>query len=268
MFHENVAWFCGARDRSAAAGADACAGAGAPCPPLAAVVVRSFSLHSLAARKRQFDAEVTYHNGENIPVVLFLNKLDQGGKVRREPPPRHAPSLAARPNDDAFRTTPTRADNIFLPYSRAREKRRAPSRRAPHSFPNDSLPNYACDGRRRLFAAATSLFDDAAERRFSSVWCCADAGLVAGMVVLLLAMSMATVVMMVTALAPKLAKDELDAFCAAHGFVAWFPCSAKTGENVEIAFSALTSHVMGCIDLWVHEDWTLESVFLKNCACA
>ena len=85
---------------------------------------------------------------------------------------------------------------------------------------------------------------------------------------LLLAMSMATVVMMVTALAPKLAKDELDAFCAAHGFVAWFPCSAKTGENVEIAFSALTSHVMGCIDLWVHEDWTLESVFLKNCACA
>ena len=55
---------------------------------------------------------------------------------------------------------------------------------------------------------------------------------------------------------------------AAHGFVAWFPCSAKTGENVEMAFSALTSHVMGCIDLWVHEDWTLESVFLKNCACA
>jgi GTPase SAR1 family protein len=105
----------------------------------------SFNLHALAARKRQFDADVTYHNGENIPVVLFLNKLDTGA---------------------------------------------------------------------------------------------------------------------------KLAKDDLDAFCAAHGFVAWFPCSAKTGENVEMAFSALTSHVMGCIDLWVHEDWTLESVFLKNCACA
>jgi hypothetical protein len=46
-------------------------------------------------------------------------------------------------------------------------------------------------------------------------------------------------------------KEQLDAFCKEHGFIAWFETSAKTNHNIEEAVRGLVadilSHPGGCL---------------------
>ena len=47
-------------------------------------VARPVQEYEEASHAHAPGGQVTYHNGENIPVVLFLNKLDQGGKLAKD----------------------------------------------------------------------------------------------------------------------------------------------------------------------------------------
>jgi len=39
-------------------------------------------------------------------------------------------------------------------------------------------------------------------------------------------------------------KEQLDAFCAEHGFIGWFETSAKTNHNVEEGVRGLVSNIL------------------------
>mmetsp|Transcript_4954 Transcript_4954/g.10294 ORF Transcript_4954/g.10294 Transcript_4954/m.10294 type:complete len:211 (-) Transcript_4954:317-949(-) len=43
--------------------------------------------------------------------------------------------------------------------------------------------------------------------------------------------------------------EEIEAFCAKHGFIAWFPTSAKTDSNVNEGIKALVEHICGRPDV-------------------
>lgn len=43
---------------------------------------------------------------------------------------------------------------------------------------------------------------------------------------------------------PQSTREEMNAFCEEHGFVAWFETSAKDGRNINISFARLVEEVM------------------------
>ena len=61
--------------------------------------------------------------------------------------------------------------------------------------------------------------------------------------------------------------SALDLFCVNNNFVSWFDISAKSGDNVDVAFASLVQNILSVQDYGTTDERSIEDTFFENCAC-